>query len=271
MRSLMVRMAGYAAALVLVLSAVPETRADVIVFVGNPTGNSIDFRNFVLASGGTINSNVNWSTHPVGPLQNNFYSATEGVTFSTTGPINTVMFGPGPGQAGRTPPLSDGEGPHPASNFLFANAGPPSSTLTITFANAILGAGLFTIDLFNPNQGGPSNDLTIQAFTGPDGTGTLLGTFHAAEFNFQPNNLYFMGIASTDANIRSIRLNDPATLADEIGIGTILIGSPVPEPSTLTLLGFAALGLLGYGWRTRKRPAHARDVSPIKPNEAGVG
>lgn len=28
-----------------------------------------------------------------------------------------------------------------------------------------------------------------------------------------------------------------------------------PEPASLTLLGFGAVGLLGYGWRRRKRAA----------------
>ncbi len=31
--------------------------------------------------------------------------------------------------------------------------------------------------------------------------------------------------------------------------------SPIPEPSTITLLVIGTLGLLGYGWRRRKRAA----------------
>jgi hypothetical protein len=30
-------------------------------------------------------------------------------------------------------------------------------------------------------------------------------------------------------------------------------GTPVPEPSTLTLFGLGSLGLLGFGWRRRKQ------------------
>ena len=42
------------------------------------------------------------------------------------------------------------------------------------------------------------------------------------------------------------------------GTGSIAGGVPaaaVPEPSTFVLLGIAAVGLLGYTWRRRKRPA----------------
>ena len=40
--------------------------------------------------------------------------------------------------------------------------------------------------------------------------------------------------------------NDTTSLAATIAVVT-------PEPSTFTLLGLSALGLLGYGWRRKKR------------------
>lgn len=41
------------------------------------------------------------------------------------------------------------------------------------------------------------------------------------------------------------------------GGGQVLQLRPVPEPTSLTLLGFGALSLLGYSWRRKRRPAVA--------------
>ncbi len=49
------------------------------------------------------------------------------------------------------------------------------------------------------------------------------------------------------------------------GVGTVFENGPnpvnlafqraVPEPSSVALLGIGALGLVGYGWRRRRRTA----------------
>ncbi len=85
--------------------------AGVIGFVNNPTTNSTDFTAAAIANGATIDSNVNFETHPLGPLQNNFYTASDGVTFSTTGTIGPVQGTAGATDGNTTAgPLSTGEG-----------------------------------------------------------------------------------------------------------------------------------------------------------------
>jgi hypothetical protein len=130
----------------------------------------------------------------------------------------------------------------------------------VSFATPVLGAGLFIIDYFNPIG---DNPLTIQAFTGSNGTGTSLGSFSSVAFNFQNNNLYFMGITSDQENIGSIVFTDINTnTGDTIGIDNIMFSrslpsnDPVPEPSTWLLMGTGLVGMLGYGWR-RQRQQHS--------------
>lgn len=221
--------------------ATKSANADFISFTQNPTTNSSDWNNFVTGFG-QVNSNVDFDAMPVGPLQSNFYQASDGVTFSTVGDVDTVVFGAGPGQAntGSAP----GEGSHAASNYL--EDGIDGSELTISFDTGVFGAGFFTVDYFNPNQ---NNFLELEAFTGVDGTGTSLGTATSVAMNFQQNRLYFMGVGSSEGDIRSIVFRNPSdSVGDILGIDDIVF-APVPEPSASILIAISSALVL----RRRKR------------------
>lgn len=206
-------------------------------YVNNPTGNSTDFS---AALGGSVTT-LDVGTLTTGALNPAAFFVSNGVTLAGTGNFAIVSSGAGPGQANvSAPPLSPGEGPHAPANFIGGST--TSGTLTVSFNTPVLGAGLFLIDLFNPG-GGPDN-VTIQAFAGAGGTGTLLGTFLAVGDNFQPNNLYFMGITSSGGDIGSIVLTQPNNPSgDVIGLGNILYGSGAPTqtpesaPGILMLIG----------------------------------
>jgi len=187
-------------------------------FVNNPSSNSVDWTNTVNGFGGIVVT-LDFEAHPLGALQGNFY-APQGVTLATTGPFGNVLFGAGPAQANHNANIP-GEGPHPASNFLFASNG--VKTLTANFATPVCGAGLFTIDYFDTN----SNDLMmIEAFTGTSGTGISLGSFSSINMNLQPNSLYFMGIADDTNSIRSMVFSySGAGTGDTIGIDDIKFAS----------------------------------------------
>ncbi len=240
------RIVGLAVAAFAFASAGP-VRADTISFVNSPATNSSDFAAFAASEGDAVTT-LDFEAHPYGLLQPNFF-ASQGVTLSYTGSMQ-LAFGPGPGQANTTsPPTSTGEGLHQDSKYLLIN--PLPATLTVSLAQPASGIGLMTIDLFNPRQN-PHNEVTVQAFTGPSGTGMSLGTFDAAGFNFQRDYLYFMGVGTTGADIRSLVLTDPAGGADSIAIDKIMFATApaaTPEPATIALL---ATGLIGGAFRRRQ-------------------
>jgi hypothetical protein len=233
--------------------AIVATTANAAVFgfVNNPTTNSTDWAASVVANGGGagINTSVNFDSHPTGALVPGFYSGSAGVTLTPSGDVNTVQIG-GVAQLNTSqPPLSPGEGPHASSNFLFD--GGSASSLTISFNAPVLGAGLFIFDYFNPFG---NNPLTIEAF---NGIGNSLGLFSAAAFNFQPDNMYFMGVVSTAQDISSLVFTDVnSNTGDTTGIDDIRFArgaapSSVPEPGALALFA-AAFGALGMSRRRNK-------------------
>jgi hypothetical protein len=219
------------------------SQAVTIGFVSNPTGNSADWASYVSSVGATVSGAINFNTHPLGALQNNFYTAANGVTFSSTKPFS-VVYGTGPNQPNTsTTPLSAGEGLHAASNYLLDDNS--VGNLIMSFSTPVLGAGLFTIDHYNPYG---NNPLAIQAYSGANGTGTLLGSFDSAAYNFQPDHKYFMGVASDTADIGSIvYIHGSVGMNDIVGIDDIQIAtgrSSVPDSAcTMLLLGTALSGL----------------------------
>ncbi len=229
-----------------VIFSIANTRAMAAVqtFAANPTTNSIDWTNAVNNLGASGIDTITFDDHPLGALQSNFYTASKGVTLTAQGDVNAVLFGTGPANGNTfTGPTSNGEGIHTASNYL--NDGVGQSALIIDFASAIWGGGLFIIDYFNPAD---NNALVLEAYSGVGATGDLLGSTSSAAFNFQNNKLYFMGIASTEKDIRSLRFIDTTSnTGDFIGIDDITFAIPdlddnssndaesVPVPASLLL------------------------------------
>ena len=189
---------------VLALALAGSAAAEVIGFVDNPEGNSADWRAKIAELGETVVEEVNFNSHPVSPIIPNL-NADVGVTFVGTGKIRNVRSGAGPGQRGTRSPRSQGEGLHRASNHVVSSGarGDPGA-FTISFDQPVTGAGVFLVDLFNPEGNHP---VKLEAFAGRYGTGDFLGSFNAAPFNFQPNFKYFMGVISTEGNIMSIRID----------------------------------------------------------------
>ncbi len=217
--------------------------AAVTAYVSNPTTNLEDW------------------TAATGPVVTNINFDDPNVNASLTFPVgDLVTFGAGPGQGNTSsPPLSPGEGPHAPSNFLFVESPGPNNpqVVTETFTTPVAAAGVDTIDYFGASEG--DNFLDIAVYSGPNGTGTLLGSATSAQFNFQPNNIYFMGFTSTSADIGSFvfsRVVD--TTGDTIGLdnfvssGTGFVAGATPEPTTWAMM-LLGVGMIGSALRFTRR------------------
>ena len=228
-----------ASAFVLLLTATTAT-AVVTPHVANPTSNLANWT----AAVGSVVTNIDFDS----PAVNATLSYTGGASLSSgTGPAQGNIF---------SGPLSSGEGPHPASNYLFVSSPGSSSpqTVTETFTVPVAAVGVSVIDYFG--AGGFNNFLDIAVYSGPAGTGTLLGSATSVQFNFQNNNVYFMGFTSTSANIGSFvfsRLRDDT--GDTIGLDNFVSsglagGGTVPEPAAWVMM-IAGFGLVGVAARRR--------------------
>jgi hypothetical protein len=116
--------------------------------------------------------------------------------------------------------------------------------------------GAFLTDVINgsPVTAPPATFITT-------GVTAALNADRAADgsvvgFNFVPHILPDGGTVDTSVEL-TIRTNatlfGPGLIGLIDGGGDTKIGyAPVPEPASIVMLGFGAIGMIGYGWKRRK-------------------
>jgi PEP-CTERM motif len=225
-----------------------------LAFDSQPASNSVAFANHLAGLGAGAITTLDFETHPLGALQPGHYAA-QGVTMTLVGgnlSFNEVydyrnnysgtVFGFGPN--------SSAEGPASESRAYSAFSPDQPWQLVLDFAQPVLGAGLYVIDLFN---GLGNRRTTLAAYDGAGGSGQLLAMATAPDYNYQLYNKLFLGVATDNAVavIRSVVFTNPLPVAgDGIALDDIRIAAAVPEPGTWGLLA-AGLGVVAL--RSRKR------------------
>ncbi len=228
-------------AALLALGTGSAAQSAVIGFVNNPTGNAADFANHLAANGASVTTVIDFESHALGALNGSFYSG-QGVTMSIVAPFYQLVTDVTGVPSGSVDcPCSTGEGPFPLSRAL---AYGDQVSLTVNFANAISAIGLLTGDHYDPSG---TDRITIQAFTGVNGTGTSLGSVQSFSRNYQLGYSYFMGLASATNDIRSIVLTDGfSNTSDGVYLDNFQIAMVgVAEPATFGVLAMGVVGMLG--------------------------
>jgi hypothetical protein len=238
------------------LGLAAPAQAGGLAFDSHPNTNSVEWAAHLATLGAAPGLNIDFETHPLGPLQGEWYAAQgvhlalggSGFSFNEVYDYRNNYVGTVSGYG----PNSTAEGVAPESRAFSAYSANAAWTLTVTFDEAVLGAGLYVIDLFN---GLGNRTTTLAAYSGVNGTGTLLATASAPAYNYQLYNQLFLGVASDSAvaNIRSVVFTNPQPIyGDGIALDNLRIATTVPEPGPAALL-LAGLGALG--WLQRRRGA----------------
>jgi len=170
-----------------------------------------------------------FTTGTSGPLSLSFAGAGT-ATIKGTGEVATVISG------------TNGVGRYPISGYNYWESG---NDFSIEFSQAVAAFGFYGIDIGDFN-----GQVLLDLYSG--GTKTVnIGN----SINVYGGGVLYFGIIDTEDLFTKITFNNTAGGADYFGFDDMTIGSieqvqnPVPEPSTLLLLGG---GLLGLGF-ARKR------------------
>ncbi len=244
--------------------SIDSASAALMNFVNAPSSNSTNWGTYVASHHGVVNTNIDFEkpSIPVDQQLNpDAYLASDGVTLTTAGfgsaqSAGDIVFNAGPSGVNTTNAIP-GEGLYSPSKYLLKNSAGTGS-LTISFNNPVMAVGFFIIDLFRRND---DTQVTIEAFTGANGTGASLGKVAGLQNNFQTNNIYFMGVSSTANEIGSLVFSDPGagvSGTDSIGIDNIefaIYSAPpvIPEPSSAALAVLGAFGVAVAAWQRQRR------------------
>ena len=145
---------------------------------------------------------------------------------------------------------------------LSTTSGAPDN-LSLTFAdnvgvdNTVVYSG--SLSLSSSDTGGPPRDFDIiiplqYPFLYDPGAGNMLLDIRI----FTPAGTTGFDAETPEGDsvsrLFSLDVNSPTgDTSDSAGLVTQFTAQPIPEPGTLALLAAGALGLLGYGWRRKRR------------------
>ena len=117
-----------------------------------------------------------------------------------------------------------------------------------------------------------TDDRTIYSWA-TNGQTSIVGSFDVPVSSISVSG-YFYGLGTDDRTIYSWATNGQTSIVgsfdvpvSSISVSGFIYGLEAPEPSTLTLLGTGAMGLLGYAWRKRR----TRKTKPTEKQKTLLG